>query len=165
MGHHFASLIVHTADTSRVFRDRPPVTGGPDTDYGTGVHVGEDFMLRIPQDREHSDTLPSPLRDDLAVGVIDPCEVGRATLLLQNKAGYLFLATAEDLESVHTRLERPRVHPLPQIHRIPIVPQRSSPSSMYRRIAPPGRSGDKDAFLLPDQTRAFGPRPTKAAGP
>ena len=49
MGFHFASLIVHTADTSpEVMRGRPPATGGPETDYGTGVHVGEDFLLRDP---------------------------------------------------------------------------------------------------------------------
>ena len=109
MGYHFASLIVHTADTSRVLRDRPPVPVGPGTVYGTGVRVDEDLMLRIPKIA----SIVSP-RDDLAMGVIDPCEVGRVTLLLQNKApvhriswgaGYPFLATAEDLESVHTRLE------------------------------------------------------------
>ena len=55
MAYHFASLIVHTADTSRVLRGRPPVTGGPDTDCGTGVHVDEVLMLRILGDHEHGD--------------------------------------------------------------------------------------------------------------
>ena len=54
MGYQFASLIVHTADTSRAYEAGLPLRG-PATDYGTGVHVDEDLMLRIPEDHEHSD--------------------------------------------------------------------------------------------------------------
>ena len=86
------------------------------------------------------------------MGVVDPARSEespcscRTRLPLVHRiswgAGYPFPATAEDLESVHTRLEQPRVHQLPQIHQIPTEPQRSSSSSMYRRTAPPGRSSD-----------------------
>ena len=76
MGFHFASLIVHTADTSRVLRGRPPATGGPETDYGTAVHVDEVLMLRTPEDHEHSDVFLC-LREAFSLDVFDPCEVGK----------------------------------------------------------------------------------------
>ena len=43
----FASLIVHTADTSRACARQASLTGEPGIINGTGVHVGEVLMLRI----------------------------------------------------------------------------------------------------------------------
>ena len=58
MGYHFASLIVHTADTScKSARQASPQQADLKTVYGTGVHVGEVLMLRTPGDHEHSDVL------------------------------------------------------------------------------------------------------------
>ena len=39
-------------------RGGPTVAGGPETVQGTGAHVGEGLMLRIPGDHEHSDAWP-----------------------------------------------------------------------------------------------------------
>ena len=62
--------------TRRQYGGQPPVPGGPETDYGTGVHVGDDFMLRIPEDHEHRSS-SHPERCP-ASDVFDPCEVGTA---------------------------------------------------------------------------------------
>ena len=65
-------------------RGRPPVTGGPVTDCATGVVAGEDLMLRITSNLEHSDTLPT-LQRSAWLKCPRPYEVGRKPLLLQNK--------------------------------------------------------------------------------
>ena len=54
-------------------RGRPPVTGGPATDCATGVAAGEVLMLRITNNREHSDPREWP---DLRCP--RPLEVGRS---------------------------------------------------------------------------------------
>ena len=91
------------------------------TDCATGVVAGEDLMLRITSNLEHSDTLPTLQRSvwlkchrprGRKKALAPPGQGPPLVLRISRVAGYPFLATVKDHESVRTRLERLHVYRL-----------------------------------------------------
>ena len=65
------SPLLCSVGTPSSLRGRPPVTGGPETIYGTGVLADEVLMLGTPGDHEHSDAWLHP-REEYRTGCPQP---------------------------------------------------------------------------------------------